>query len=326
LHSGDKRVFSCNSPREIPTMRSAVDESFSQYFPPSKAFSGCGLQVVSMGFERTRAGERYPRREHPADHLFSYTRGRILSSYVIEVLTSGEGSYESEKCQATRLGAGDVYLVFPEVRHRYRPNPEIGWSKWWVEFHGPLADQWMELAGHSPSRPVLSRTNFEPMVEAFENLTEAVGMDQPLRPMLASSNVLQIIARTQTGPTRPAEQQEHVFHVVRKIRHIIHEQVASPQIAWEEMACALGVSYSSLRKNFMQIVGLSPGQYHLSLRQRRGVELLRNSNTSITMIAESLGFESIYYFSRFIKKRTGFSPRALRSLGDHREENPSPER
>ena len=299
-------------------MRIATNESFSQYFPPSKAFSDCGFQVASMGFERTFAGEKYPRREHPADHLFSYKRGRILSSYVIEVLTSGEGSCESEHFRATRLAAGDVYLVFPEVRHRYRPNPEVGWSKWWVEFCGPLADQWMGQAGHSPARPVLSHSNHAPLVETFESLAEAARPDQPLQPMLASSIVLQLIARTQAGPARPPGQEDHRMLKVHAARHLIHEQVDSPRIRWEGLASELGVGYSALRKNFMQIVGMSPGQYHLSLRQRRAVELLRNSDTSITMIAESLGFESIYYFSRFIKKRTGLSPRALRSVGEDR--------
>lgn len=303
-------------------MRSAIEESFSHYFPPSKAFSACGLEMASMGFERISAGENYPRRNHPDDHLFSYQRGRILSSYVIEVLTSGEGHYESSQSRAARLGAGDVYLIFPEVRHRYRPQLESGWSKWWVEFHGPLADRWMKLAGHSPARPVVSSADSGALVETFENLAAAAGLDLPLSPLLVSSLVLQIIAQSQAGQEQLPGPEERLMEMVRTVRHLIHEQAACPQIAWEEMSRQLGVSYSSLRKNFMEIVGLSPGQYHLSLRQRQAVDLLRNSNSSITAIAESFGFDSIYYFSRFIKKRTGLSPRALRSLGEHRAEEP----
>lgn len=294
-------------------MRSAESESFSHYFPPTKAFADCGCQVLSMGFERIGAGERYPRRDHPDDHLFTYQRGRILSSYVIEVLTSGAGNYESEKFRSTPLSAGDVCLVFPEIRHRYRPKPEVGWSKWWVELCGPLADQWMEVAGFSPEHSVLPHAGCAPLVGAFEDLAVAARADQAFQPLLTSSLALQIIARMQAGLGKPLAREDNRLRVVRAARHLIHEQTANPRIAWEDLASNLGVGYSSLRKSFMQLMGLSPGQYHLSLRQRRAVELLRNSDLPIAAIAELLGFESIYYFSRFIKQRTGLSPRALRS-------------
>jgi hypothetical protein len=80
-------------PLVLPPM--ATEKNFSRYFPPSKEFQDCGCHVVSFGFESVGAGADYPLREHPRDHLFSYRRGRVLSSYVIEFLVSGEGWVES---------------------------------------------------------------------------------------------------------------------------------------------------------------------------------------------------------------------------------------
>lgn len=75
------------------------------------------------------------------------------------------------------------------------------------------------------------------------------------------------------------------------------------------------VSYSKLRQNFTPAMGISLGQYHLFLRERLAVSLLRNSDDPIVKIADRLGFESNFYFSAFIKQRTGLSPRAWRLEG-----------
>ena len=182
-----------------------------------------------------------------------------------------------------------------------------------MELSGPLADQWMEVAGFTPEQSVLHQAGCAPLVGAFEDLSVAARREQPFQPLLTSSLALQIIARMQAGVGQPVARDDKRLRMVRAARHLIHEQTDNPRIAWEDLACNLGVGYSSMRKSFMQLTGLSPGQYHLSLRQRRAIELLRNSELPIAGIAELLGFESIYYFSRFIKQRTGLSPRALRS-------------
>ena len=297
-------------------LRSAKCEAFSKYFPPTKEFAGSGCQVMSVGFEQIAAGEAYPRRDHPHDHLFSYQRGRVLSSYVIEVVTAGEGTYESEKSRISPLSAGDVCLVFPEIRHRYRPKPEVGWSKWWVEVCGPLADQWMALGGFSSEQSVLPQLGRAPLVGAFEDLAATARGDQEFMPLLTSALALQIIARMQAGLGKSLARNDDKLQMVRAVRRTIQEQMANSSIAWEELAAQQGVGYSSLRKTFMQVAGLSPGQYHLLLRQQRAVDLLRNSDLQIAAIADLLSFESIYYFSRFIKQRTGLSPRALRSRSE----------
>ena len=57
---------------------------------------------------------------------------------------------------------------------------------------------------------------------------------------------------------------------------------------------------------------MPPGQYQIQIRLNKARRLLRNGTLSIAAIAEQLGFESIYYFSRLFKKKTGCSPLAYR--------------
>jgi len=79
-------------------------------------------------------------------------------------------------------------------------------------------------------------------------------------------------------------------------------------ISIQQLASDLKIDYSLFRKMFKVYTGISPGQYHLSLRIRQAKDLLINTDLSIKEISYRLGFESIYYFSRVFKSKTGINP------------------
>ena len=62
------------------------------------------------------------------------------------------------------------------------------------------------------------------------------------------------------------------------------------------------------RRLFKRETGVSPLQYQLLRRLRRGTELLRSTNLSVAEIAELCGFEDPFYFSRLFKRRCFLTP------------------
>lgn len=80
------------------------------------------------------------------------------------------------------------------------------------------------------------------------------------------------------------------------------------------IAKQLMVSYSKFRKDFKQVTGMSPNQYHLELRLGKASELLRASNLPVIEVADQTGFETLFYFSRIFKKKFNVSPREYRQL------------
>lgn len=288
-------------------------ENIARYFPPTTAFLDTGCHVVSFGFEKVGPDMEYPLRQHPDDHLFSYERGRVLPTWVVGLILEGRGNFESEGSAPAEIRAGDLFLLFPNIRHRYRPQSDTGWSQWWIEITGPLAEKWVEVARLAADRPVLPQAGSSMLLDTFQELAAVTRDDHPLNPLLVSSLALQVVARAGSEREHQDPATERVMALVRRTRQLLREQTEKPTVDWDELSQSLGVSYSSLRHTFVKSVGLSPGKYHLFVRQRYAVSLLCNSDLPVGDIAHKLGFDSIYYFSRFIKQRTGLSPRKLRA-------------
>lgn len=71
-------------------------------------------------------------------------------------------------------------------------------------------------------------------------------------------------------------------------------------------------SESQIRRLFHKKFGMSPIKYCNELRYKTAREMLISGGYSISEIALSLGFESLYSFSTFFKKKAGMSPSAFK--------------
>lgn len=70
-----------------------------------------------------------------------------------------------------------------------------------------------------------------------------------------------------------------------------------------------GISYTYFKQLFIQKFDRAPKQHIIYIRMERAAELLKTTNQTVTEIAESCGFENVYYFSMAFKKHFGVSPK-----------------
>ena len=68
-------------------------------------------------------------------------------------------------------------------------------------------------------------------------------------------------------------------------------------------------------RNFKKITRVTPAQYVLSLRIDSATELLARSDSSVTEIAASVGYDNPLYFSRLFRRHVGCSPSEYRKRG-----------
>lgn len=64
----------------------------------------------------------------------------------------------------------------------------------------------------------------------------------------------------------------------------------------------------------LSYTGMTLKQYIINLRIRKAIDLLINTDADMSKIASSIGYESVYYFSRIFRKKVGYAPTHFRKL------------
>jgi len=84
------------------------------------------------------------------------------------------------------------------------------------------------------------------------------------------------------------------------------------KITLEQLAAHVFLSRAECSRFFKKIVGVTPFSYLLHYRLRKSIELLRDSEHSITFIATITGFSTVSYYIEQFKAYTGYSPHVYR--------------
>jgi AraC family transcriptional regulator len=80
----------------------------------------------------------------------------------------------------------------------------------------------------------------------------------------------------------------------------------------DEMAARAGVTPSHFCRIFKRANGVSPHQFVMKARLDRAQEMISQSDASLALIADSLGFTSQSHFTRAFRQFTGRTPSAFR--------------
>lgn len=93
----------------------------------------------------------------------------------------------------------------------------------------------------------------------------------------------------------------------------ITEHYNDPAISIEMLCQCTGMSYVYFRKLFSDVYNCPPMEYVSRLRMKKATEMLRGEYNSIESVAQSVGYNSIYHFSKMFKKQFGVSPTAYKN-------------
>jgi AraC-like DNA-binding protein len=209
------------------------------------------------------------------------------------------------------VAAGTCFFLYPGVWHRYKPDRESGWEEYWVGFNGFYIKQLMAGGFFDPQKPVVHLGPNKDLLILFRLLIETVQASLAGYPQQITGITMQILGLLNSVTFYHEYNDDPVGKLIAKAKFIIQESFENP-IDMEKLASELPMGYSSFRKAFKRITGESPNQYHLNLRLNRAKELLTSTVLNINEIADHTGFDSVFYFSKLFKKKTGVSPKYYR--------------
>jgi len=113
-----------------------------------------GLYLKVAGSANISAGYQYPSHEHPSEYFFYWDDGRILNEFQINFISEGTGILENS-FGTFPLKQGSIFITFPGIWHRYKPNIKTGWT----EEAGENLMTLVERAGHRLIIVVLRSTD-----------------------------------------------------------------------------------------------------------------------------------------------------------------------
>lgn len=208
--------------------------------------------------------------------------------------------------ESMSLKAGDVAWKLQKESHGYKAGSPGGEVRWFT-FEGPLADSFIlgygyprKLAGAGPCPTAL-----------FLELERCLKDTSPYSQRRTLSIVAELLALTGKRLGAKAEAGQVVERVVELIH--AHHQEASLNV--NTLADTLGCHRATLTRRFVEMMGVSPGEYLARLRMHEASALLRNSLLPLGEIGVNVGMPNHSHFSRAVKRATGMTPGALRKLG-----------
>jgi AraC-like DNA-binding protein len=286
-----------------------INEYF-KYLTISDEDRSWGVHINVTGFAMIHAGIVYPPPGHPSGYFFTWERGRVMDEYQINYITEGSGIIETRRGTFAII-PGTIIVIRPGEWHRYRPSKDTGWKEHYVGFQGVYADHIFASGFFRDTKPVIHVGFQDQILKSFYSIFDVVRDEKAGYQQVASGILIQVLGSIISCIKNKDFEGKDIERKIRKARLYFRDNL-DKNIDVEALASELNIGYSYFRKMFKKFTGISPVQYHLMLRLQRSKDLLGSTDMSVKEIALSLGFQSIFYFTRIFKKKMGVPPTELR--------------
>jgi len=154
--------------------------------------------------------------------------------------------------------------------------------------------------GFAPHDPYPIRENIDRMLGHWRT-------DDPLEKFRVRAMfhqlVYELLEQLHEQMRSPGTRSDPVNQAVRRI-----EERYADFLGLDELASEAGVGPRQLQRLFKARLSVGPMEYLHRVRMDRARAMLLQTDAPLKTIAESVGFEDSYYFSRTFKKRFGVSP------------------
>lgn len=152
------------------------------------------------------------------------------------------------------------------------------------------------------------------ILSAFAKLERIMSANDPasrLESMQLLFGVLLFLTKAANKRYVPSDKR----HLLTPAVDHMTENYADAGINNDRLASLCGMSTVYFRKTFETVYGSSPIRYLHDLRMNKAKAILSGDYDSISQVAESVGYSSVYHFSKMFKHYTGQSPSAYAKSG-----------
>jgi len=273
-------------------------QPFHHYLPISNAAIEWGLYVTGAGQVTTQPGQPYPPAVHPGPYDFRWQSGRTLPEFQVVLVSQGQGQFETTETGSVHVADESLIFLFPDVWHRYQPDPQTGWTERWLSFNGELAHSFMDRGPIQPESAVHSLRDPQNVSAAFDRLLTSIHANPGQDSMLLSLHAMSLLTTAIEAATQDkldsfaaGDTDEHhdplVAQAVDYIWTHSHYPITVPLIARE-----LQTNRRTLERRFAAERGHSILAEINECRLSRAKRLLEETNLPLKVVTHLAGFTS----------------------------------
>ncbi|WP_229106278.1 helix-turn-helix domain-containing protein [Paenibacillus sp. 1001270B_150601_E10] len=231
-------------------------------------------------------------------------------AYILLFVTNGSGRLTIEH-HALSLEKGRSYLIPPHSASIIASGlGGIHFYQLTCKAEGTRAEASNDFQqGHVGPFPLAGEfrcTPFSQSIAYLENMIQQFKRQDPLRFFhihVRFQELLLFIFEQNIGTFEERNLRQSVEHSIDYVKHHYSEQLTV-----DMLADMFDVSRWQYSRTFKELTGQNPLQFMNHVRIDRSKKLLLASHDRLSDIAESVGFQNEYYFSRRFKQEVGISP------------------
>ncbi|WXL24547.1 AraC family transcriptional regulator [Ectopseudomonas mendocina] len=250
---------------------------------------------LALGFY-PNAHEHRMQRLQPEDHLIIYCR-------------SGQGWLDIGDGRLAVSG-GDLLVLPKGLAHAYGADENRPWTIYWVHFEGELVEEYLQPLGRGPILSIGVQPRLLAEFDALLGLRKQ-GLNFPH--FIHATHQLQVLLTSlAVMPARTTLKSGRVLDV--DAVHAVMRAHLHDSLNLDELAAQFKLSRFHFAKTYRALTGHAPIQDFIQLKMAHACRLLDEGSQSIRQVAEQLGYEDVYYFSRLFRKVVGTAPSHYRAL------------
>lgn len=203
-------------------------------------------------------------------------------------------------------GSCDIYFEMPFLIALASDFPLLGQFLEKVERKDPVS---LSAFNYYCSKPMLSAMKFIES-NAYTVASQKWLVENKVKEILLAA--LEVVA--EIPPGKEVKIYPHEEEALKELKKFIATCLdETPSL--ESFSRHCGMSESRLTKCFKQLFGVTPHDYHISLRMEEAKRLLLETDDPVHHISFSVGYNYVGNFSLEFKRLTGLSPSVYRKVG-----------
>lgn len=293
--------------------------NFHHYLPVNDTNIQWGLYVTGGGYASFAPHSKYPPSGHPRLYSFDYNRGRVLPEFTIVLISKGQGIFESLETGHIPIQTGTLFILFPGIWHRYKPDEQTGWTERWIALNGITPHQLLEQGYLSPEKAVLHLSEPEHLISAFDQLLDQIKLNHSDNSLIYSMDAIRLLRKVigtiDNNKITPVMAHETEYktddNLVKSALDLIWTY-SHRQISVDSLLTQLPTSRRTLERRFRKICAHSIYDEIIECRLSRAKRLLRETQMPIKTVAYLSGFKYSKQLRYAFEKVMGQSPSQFR--------------